>query len=100
MKRVPIVLAGLLVVAAASADTLLIERSKRADAAAVPHRGMLMEAVAAQFGEPSEKRDAVGDPPISRWIYPAFTVYFEHDHVITTVLNKSSSTELGPKPVQ
>ena len=100
MKRVLIALACALSVAAVQADTLLIERSKRAEAAALPRRGSLMTQVEAQFGAPTEKRDPVGEPPITRWIYPAFTVYFEHDHVVHAVLNKSSPNEQGPKPVQ
>jgi hypothetical protein len=29
---------------------------------------------------------AVGRPPISRWEYPGFIVYFEHEHVIHAVV--------------
>lgn len=100
MKRFLIALACALSITAAHADTLLIERGKRAEAAALPRRGSLMTTVEAQFGAPNEKREAVGTPPITRWIYPAFSVYFEHDHVVHAVLNKSSANEQGPKPVQ
>ena len=95
-----IALACALSITAVQADTLLVDRSKRAETAALPRRGSLMITVEAQYGAPNEKRDAVGDPPISRWIYPAFTVYFEHDHVVHAVLNKSTPNEQGPKPVQ
>jgi hypothetical protein len=27
----------------------------------------------------------VGHPPITRWDYPAYSVFFEHDHVLHTV---------------
>ncbi|HQW80814.1 MAG: hypothetical protein IPF83_10805 [Rhodanobacteraceae bacterium] len=100
MKRFLIALACALSITAVQADTLLVDRSKRAETAALPRRGSLMITVEAQYGAPNEKRDAVGDPPISRWIYPAFTVYFEHDHVVHAVLNKSTPNEQGPKPVQ
>jgi hypothetical protein len=30
----------------------------------------------------------VGDPPISRWVYDHFTVYFEYDKVLHSVVNK------------
>jgi hypothetical protein len=100
MKRFLIALACALSVSAAHADTLLIDRSKRAESAALPRRGSLMSQVEAQFGAPTEKREPVGDPPITRWIYPAFTVYFEHDHVVHAVLNKSTPLEQGPKPAQ
>jgi len=31
----------------------------------------------------------VGKPPISRWEYPGFVVYFEHEHVIHSVVANS-----------
>lgn len=100
MKRTPFLLACLLPLASTHADTLLVDRAKRAEEAALPRRGSLMTQVEAQFGAPSEKREAVGNPPITRWVYPAFTVYFEHDHVVHSVLKKASAAEQGPKPVQ
>jgi hypothetical protein len=42
--------------------------------------------VAAKFGTPVTKVPAVGKPPISRWEYPGFVVYFEADHVIHSVV--------------
>lgn len=82
----------------ASADTLLVDRVERSQAAAVPNRGSTMSQVESQFGAPGQKIDAVGQPPISRWIYPGFTVYFEHSHVIHSVINKATALEKGPKP--
>ena len=52
----------------------------------VPARGTSMEKVEAQFGAPSERLPAVGEPPITRWKYPGFEVYFEHHLVIHTVV--------------
>jgi len=34
------------------------------------------------------KKAAVGDPPISRWEYADFTVYFEYDRVVHAVLKR------------
>jgi len=53
-----------------------------------PNRGMRMEQVNQEFGEPSKILTAVGDPPITRWIYPKFTVHFENEFVILAVINK------------
>jgi hypothetical protein len=50
-----------------------------------PPRGMTMEKVEATFGAPTSRAAPVGQPPITRWEYPGFTVYFEHQHVIHTV---------------
>ncbi len=44
---------------------------------ATPARGMTMDQVASKFGAPVTKVPAVGKPPISRWEYPGFVVYFE-----------------------
>jgi hypothetical protein len=51
-----------------------------------PSGGMTMNAVEAKFGAPQQRQAAVGEPPISRWDYQGFTVYFERDRVIHTVV--------------
>ena len=50
-----------------------------------PARGMTMERVEAAFGAPLNRVPAVGQPPITRWEYPGFVVYFEHRIVLHTV---------------
>jgi len=54
-------------------------------AAERPARGMTMTRVESSFGAPSNRVPAVGQPPITRWEYPGFVVYFEHNHVVHTV---------------
>lgn len=61
-----------------------------------PSRGMTMSQVASKFGEPVTKVPAVGKPPISRWEYPGFVVYFEHDHVIHSVVSSGASEPAAP----
>lgn len=53
----------------------------------VPGRGMSMAQVEARFGAPDKKIPAVGKPPISRWIYNNYTVYFEYNLVIDSVIH-------------
>ncbi len=53
----------------------------------MPVRGMTMTEVTQHFGHPREKRVPVGQPPITRWVYPKYTVYFEYKYVIDSVLN-------------
>jgi hypothetical protein len=55
---------------------------------AMPVKGMPMDQVRQMYGEPNEIRGPVGDPPITRWVYDRYTVYFEHSHVIHSVLNR------------
>src|SRR5690554_745684 len=46
-------------------------------AGTLPERGMTQDAVRAKFGAPKRQVAPVGNPPISRWVYDDFTVYFE-----------------------
>ena len=48
---------------------------------------MSMEMVQKRFGEALDKYSAVGDPPITKWTYKNFTVYFESEFVIHAVVN-------------
>ncbi|MGD2082686.1 MAG: hypothetical protein PVF91_06960 [Chromatiales bacterium] len=71
------------------ADVLLVDAiAQRAAGPARPSNGATMDGVRARYGEPAERLAPVGDPPITRWIYDAFTVYFEYDRVITSVPNR------------
>ncbi|HDY84600.1 hypothetical protein LCGC14_1372750 [marine sediment metagenome] len=51
-----------------------------------PVRGMSMDLVTQKFGQPEQKTSAVGQPPISRWIYQDFVVFFESNIVIDSVV--------------
>ncbi len=50
-----------------------------------PTRGIEMNQVLEQYGEPSNRSAQIGQPPISRWVYATFKVYFENDRVIHSV---------------
>ena len=66
-------------------DMTATERSATFDAPGKPTRGMTQTAVEASFGAPQSVRDAIGDPPITRWEYAGFVVFFEYDKVIHAV---------------
>lgn len=51
-----------------------------------PARGALMKTVEKEFGAPTQKHPTVGKPPITRWDYANFSVFFEGDRVIDTVV--------------
>lgn len=55
----------------------------------LPGRGMSMDQVESLFGAPTDRVERVGQPPISRWIYGNFTVYFEDDIVLHAVTHKN-----------
>lgn len=86
-----------------SAETLLVERVQEEAKLALPARGQSMAQVEARFGTPAQRMDPRGGqkrqwPTINRWVYPAFTVYFEKNRVIDAVANKADALEIGPKP--
>jgi hypothetical protein len=92
-KPIPTTLALLVLAASgAQADTLLIDGIDidRQTVDTRPKPGMSMTAVESAYGAPSQRHAAVGGnavqhPPITRWDYPSFSVYFEHDKVIHAV---------------
>jgi hypothetical protein len=71
----------------ALSDTLLIEGVEAAGPTASerPVRGSSMATVETRFGAPATRSSAVGKPPITRWEYADFVVFFEYDHVIHSV---------------
>ena len=77
-----------LLAGAAGAETIAVGNriEVKTPTIATPARGMTMDEVMKRFGAPSEKLPAVDQPPITRWKYPGFTVYFEAKHVIDSVV--------------
>ncbi len=41
----------------------------------------------------------MGDPPITRWVYPDFTVYFEYQYVINAVSHVAGPAPMAPEDV-
>ena len=58
-----------------------------------PVRGMTAQQVFNQFGKPLEEKAAIGNPPITRWTYSDFKVYFEYKHVIRSVVIRKKIAE-------
>lgn len=71
---------------ATQADTLEIPLGEQgAGTTPLPVRGQLQRSVLDQFGLPDEEHKPVGNPPITRWDYRDFSVYFENTHVVDAV---------------
>ena len=73
-------------------DVLLMQQVQKERQMDLPERGLTMAQVEARFGAPLEKLDTRGGdsarhPPINRWQYPGYTVYFERNRVIHAVIN-------------
>ncbi len=74
-------------IGSAAADVLLIEKVRERMARDLPDNGLTMERVKQRYGEPRERHAAVGDPPITRWVYDDYSVFFEYNLVIESVVH-------------
>ena len=71
---------------ASAGDELTIPGHVAADAKQeMPNRGISMDDVLSEFGEPDERFGPVGEPPITEWVYGSFRVYFEYQIVLHTI---------------
>jgi hypothetical protein len=76
---------------AAVAETIVVNDQVQVRESQVdrPKRGSSMSEVEKQFGAPVTRHATVGgaphQPPITRWDYNGFSVFFEHDRVIHAV---------------
>ena len=77
----------------AVADVLLIESIESAPAISTPVRGQTMGEVRAKFGDPVTEYPTVStdagpfQPPITRWDFDNYSVFFENDVVIRSVIH-------------
>jgi len=90
-------LCGCALASAAVAETLVVndQLQLRESQLARPKRGLTMDEVEKQFGAPATRHPTVGgsspqQPPITRWDYNGFSVVFERDRVIDSVVMGSS----------
>jgi hypothetical protein len=71
---------------ASAGDTLTIPgHVANSETQTMPRRGISMDEVLSQFGEPDERFGPVGEPPITEWVYGSFRVYFEHQIVLHSI---------------
>ena len=99
MLKTPILLAtGILVTCLFStvsySETIKIGLSEQAEENKNINRpkvGMSMEAVKSYFGNPASVSGPTGKPAIYQWKYADFTVYFEGEYVIHSVLHPSKA---------
>jgi outer membrane protein assembly factor BamE (lipoprotein component of BamABCDE complex) len=92
IKILSIALLPCLFTQALPADQLLIDTIESApinseEGISRPTRGMTMDQVSTRFGAPLATYPSVGNPPITRWDYANYSVFFEYDHVLTSVMH-------------
>jgi hypothetical protein len=92
----PLLATILLAATSVHADTFDVRKNAaigtRSD---LPRRGLSMAQVEQRYGAPVEKLptaggDAPRHPPINRWRYNGYTVYFERNRVIHSVVDTAS----------
>lgn len=82
----------------AHADVLAVPPAAATGDTVLPAKGSSMAAVSREFGAPKLRHPAVGGdspkhPPITRWDYESFSVFFENQHVVDAVRPDA------PKPI-
>ena len=87
-----LLLSSTLTITTLHADTLRIPAGEQnsTQASPLPQRGATFDAVRRGWGEPVTRHAAVGQPPITRWDYNGFSVYFEYSKVIDSVRQHSA----------
>jgi hypothetical protein len=92
----------------AAAETIVVNDQVQVLQSSIdrPKRGLTMADVEKQFGAPVTRHPAVGGaspqrPPITRWDYNSFSVFFEKDRVIDSVVtggNGGAGQTAAPQP--
>ena len=93
MTRIVLAFMLALTFQALRADVLIIDEVRQAARMQLPTNGQSKATVETKFGTPVEKNAAVGEPPISNWKYDTYSVYFEYDLVLFTVLHPGAVIE-------
>ena len=82
-------LIGCAIAGGATAETVIVDGQVQLEQSAIarPERGTTMNQVEAKFVAPAKRYPAVGKPPITRWDYPSFSVFFEFNRVVHSVVH-------------
>lgn len=88
---------GIILAGPASADVLLMESIQSVPTVQTPRNGMNMDSVRKNFGNPVKEHPAVSTtgnpshPPITRWDYQDFSVFFENELVLHSVVRRPNA---------
>ena len=90
------VLCGCALASAAVAETIVVDEQVQVRDSQLqrPKRGLTMDDVEKRFGAPVNRHPTVGgasaqQPPITRWDYNGFSVVFEGNRVVDSVVTNS-----------
>ena len=93
MTRIVFVAFLLLAPGALFADVLILDEVRQVEKMDLPENGQTMASIESKYGAPESRQPAVGDPPITRWDYKEYSVYFEHEVVLFSVLHPGNVIE-------
>lgn len=93
MTRIVFVTFLLIFSGLAGADVLIVDEVRQVEKMDLPKNGQSKSDIEGKFGAPAKRHQPVGDPPISRWDYESYSVYFEHDLVLFSVLHPGNVIE-------
>lgn len=88
----------ILISSIASADVLLIDEVRERMLRDLPSNGLSQAEVVERYGAPLERRSPVGNPPITRWVYEDYSVFFEYDLVLESVLHHGAVLQDSATP--
>jgi len=85
---------------AAVAETIIVDDQVQVRESQIdrPKRGSTMGEVEKHFGAPLSRHPTVGKPPITRWDYNGFCVFFEKDRVIHSVVTAGGTPAAPAAP--
>ena len=96
LGRAPLLATILLAATSVHADTFDVRKNAAVgNSGDLPRRGLSMAQVEQRYGAPVQKLPSAGGdtprhPTINRWRYNGYTVYFERNHVIHSVVDAAS----------
>ncbi len=78
-------------------NVLISQQGSKAQRAQLPEMGLKRNQVKREFGPPESISQSQGQPVIETWRYAEFSVYFEADTVIHSVLHHQAQHLHSPK---
>jgi len=88
LRTISLIAVAIAAFGTANAETLNMSGVSAGSGDSRPTRGMTQASVESKYGSPVTVNAPVGDPPITRWEYQDFVVFFEYDKVIHAVVKR------------
>jgi len=98
VKKIILIILINIFTVSAHAEVIKIGLSKQGNySLETPSIGMDLSEVKSTFGAPLSTKGPTGQPPITLWQYDSFSVYFEGEHVIHSVIHHIKKETVSEK---